>query len=116
MAPILEELIFRFLMMKPFKNKKLALIITSLAFGIMHLNVVQSTYAIILGLVLGYFYIKSDNILLPIILHMTINTSSVFALYLDFNQVIIISLICVIFSIILTIYHYLEYKKKGSQN
>ena len=80
LAPIVEELIFRFgfIYLNRGRDLKLMIFISSLAFGIAHMNPVQSTYAFLLGLVLGYVYVKSDfNLLSSIIMHITINSTSV---------------------------------------
>jgi membrane protease YdiL (CAAX protease family) len=72
LAPILEELMIRGLIMK--KAEKLftftiANIIQALIFGILHLNIVQITYAFFGGLILGYVAHKYQSILASIILH-----------------------------------------------
>ena len=81
LAPIVEEFIFRYFMINQFKDKGInkAIIISSIAFGIMHLNIIQSTYAFILGLILGYLYIKNNefNLYRCILFHITVNAGSV---------------------------------------
>lgn len=80
LAPIVEEIIFRYKIITILENKynsKVALIVSSLLFGLAHMNLVQSTYAFILGLILGRIYQKGRNILPNIIVHLTINAGSV---------------------------------------
>lgn len=78
LAPIVEELIFRFGMFKVLKgNDKSKIIISSLLFGLAHMNLVQSIYAFILGLILGKSYAKDKNLVPSLILHLTINATSV---------------------------------------
>lgn len=77
-APIIEELFFRFFMVGKLKNKPiLAIIIPALLFGIAHGNLVQGTYAFLLGMIFAYIYLKTNNLLCTILLHMSINSSSV---------------------------------------
>lgn len=79
LAPIVEEFVFRYAIIEIFSDKKKewAVLISAFMFGVAHFNPVQSTYAFILGLVLGYLYYKERNLLKPIIVHLTINSSSV---------------------------------------
>ena len=79
LAPIVEEFVFRYAIIEIYSNKKreTAILISALMFGIAHFNLIQSTYAFILGLVLGYLYYQEKNLLKPIIVHLIINSSSV---------------------------------------
>ncbi|MBQ1261006.1 MAG: CPBP family intramembrane metalloprotease [Clostridia bacterium] len=74
-GPIVEELIFRKLMIDRLGifSDRLAVIVSSIAFGLFHGNLYQFFYAAGLGLVLGYIYTKTRNILYPILMHMIIN-------------------------------------------
>lgn len=60
---------------------KRAIIISSILFGLMHLNINQVFYAIILGLIMGFVAVASDNIWPAVILHFTNNFINV---YLEF--------------------------------
>lgn len=56
LGPVAEELLFRGLLLRtlaPF-SKKLAIVVSALLFGLFHGNLLQTPYAIVLGLVLGY--------------------------------------------------------------
>lgn len=74
-GPIVEELIFRKLLIDRLSlfGDMSAVLITSLAFGLFHGNLYQLFYATGLGLILGYIYTKTRNILYPIAMHMIIN-------------------------------------------
>lgn len=79
-APISEEFIFRAVILA--KAKKImsftaANILQSVLFGIMHGNIIQGVYAFALGLLIGFVYEKRQSIIVPIILHMIFNLSSV---------------------------------------
>ncbi|MCY6371841.1 CPBP family intramembrane glutamic endopeptidase [Clostridium ganghwense] len=71
-APIYEELLFRkiFLggMSKRYK-KVTALVLSSLIFGAMHLNIPQFVNAFFLGLILGVIYLKTESLTLCMIAH-----------------------------------------------
>lgn len=75
-APILEELIFRGIILKgllknysPLKS----ILISSLLFGLVHLNPWQFIGAFILGSLSSWVYFKTNKLTLPIIIHMTNN-------------------------------------------
>ena len=106
-APFLEELFFRFLMVNKLKNKPiLAIILPALTFGIVHGNIVQGTYAFLLGMLFAYIYLKTNNLLTTFILHASINSSSVIISVIPIE----ISIILVLISFILTIYLFIKNK------
>lgn len=79
LAPIGEELAFRGLVYRrtrDFLPAWAAIILSSLAFGVYHGNVLQGVYASLLGCVLAYSYEKFQNILAPILIHMLANATS----------------------------------------
>lgn len=80
LAPIVEEILFRGLIYKRLKeyiNPMAGILISSLLFGIYHLNIVQGVYATLLGLVLAFLMEKYKNIKVPILAHMGANLFSV---------------------------------------
>ncbi len=74
-GPIVEELIFRkFLMDKlGIYGDRIAIVVSSIAFGLFHGNISQFFYATFFGFMLSYIYSKTSNIIYPIIMHMVIN-------------------------------------------
>ena len=74
-GPIFEELIFRKIIFDRISRfgTKTAIIVTAVAFGLFHGNLYQLFYATALGLVLGFIYAKTRNVLYPILMHMIIN-------------------------------------------
>ena len=74
-GPIVEELIFRRLMIDKLSKygDGVAIVVSSVAFGLFHGNLYQFFYATLLGLVLGYIYAKSGNIKISILMHSVIN-------------------------------------------
>ena len=78
-APIFEEILVRGVIFNDFRRATpdwLALTIQALIFGIMHMNLIQGTYAFILGLILGLVYLKYKSIIAAILLHLTFNLTS----------------------------------------
>ena len=77
LAPILEEVIFRGIilhrLMRTSMNTWLAIIIPALLFGIIHGNVLQGSYAFIIGIAFGLVYVWFRSIWAPIIMHITFN-------------------------------------------
>lgn len=71
-APIVEELIFRGLILKGFRrnyNPLKAVFMSALLFALFHLNPWQFPATFVLGLLLGWIMIRTNNILLAIIGH-----------------------------------------------
>jgi membrane protease YdiL (CAAX protease family) len=84
-APVLEELIFRGLILEGFLRNyspTKAIIIASLLFGIAHLNIWQFIGAFLLGLFIGWVYWKTRSIGLAIGIHIVNNLTSYMAMYL----------------------------------
>lgn len=75
-APISEELIFRGVTLHYAKKTMpfwVANIFQALLFGVFHANVVQGTYAFVVGLFCGYVCYKGGSIYLSILFHMLFN-------------------------------------------
>ena len=75
LSPIIEELMFRGIMLNKLRcyGDKIAIITTALLFGLFHGNFHQFFYATALGLVFAYVALKTGTIKYSIILHITIN-------------------------------------------
>lgn len=74
-APIVEELFFRrFIIRKMIVHGELAaLVVSAFVFGMVHGTLSQIPYALAVGLVFGYIYIRFGNIYLNIGLHLFLN-------------------------------------------
>ena len=119
LVPILEELVFRYGICGTMarKNAIAAIIVSSLVFGIVHGNLIQGTYATVLGLVFGFVYLKTKNIWYPAIMHMAINSSTVVVSYLEMPWLYAVLAVASIVGIIIFIHKYPELKnifKKGA--
>ncbi|MGN7478349.1 lysostaphin resistance A-like protein [Solibacillus silvestris] len=72
LAPIWEELLFRGILLRRFTLKwspQKSIVVSSVIFGIIHLNPINIVFAFALGCVLGYAYLKTKNIVVPMLLH-----------------------------------------------
>ncbi|MDF2510532.1 MAG: putative rane protein [Herbinix sp.] len=95
-APIIEELIFRKLLLDKVRRfgEKPAILITGVAFGLFHMNLSQFFYASVLGFIFAYVVLKTNTIKYAILLHMMINfSSSIMAPVLTNGKFIFIGLI-----------------------
>lgn len=84
LAPISEELIFRGVIMKKARDVfpfAVANVIQALLFGVMHGNIIQGSYAFVLGLSLGYVTYKFETILPAILIHCMLNLLGSYLLY-----------------------------------
>jgi membrane protease YdiL (CAAX protease family) len=101
LGPMVEELVFRGVILKksidvmPFIA---ANILQSLLFGIAHGNMLQGLYTFLLGLFLGYIYIKTKTIIAPMGVHMAFNLSSIILEYLklDWDKILYFPVVGVI--------------------
>lgn len=85
-APLIEELVFRAGPLVNFKGKMptwLALLLTSLLFGLAHGNPIQIAYTFVVGLVLGALFIKTDSIYPCIIGHFCFNAANLIPMIMD---------------------------------
>lgn len=84
-GPVVEELIFREAilgyMLKSDVNKWVAIIASALVFGIIHANLAQIPFAIVIGIVFGIIYYKTGNIVITSILHIVNNSFAVWTMY-----------------------------------
>lgn len=74
-GPLVEELIFRKGLIDRLNvyGGKRAVIVSAVLFGLFHGNLQQIFYAAVIGLVFGYVYQRTGNILYSWILHMIVN-------------------------------------------
>ena len=75
LSPIIEELMFRGIMLNKIRiyGDKVAIITTAILFGLFHANFSQFFYAVALGLVFAYVTLKTGTIKYSIILHIAVN-------------------------------------------
>lgn len=112
-APLCEELVFRGLMTSSLEGgmkKPFAVLITAILFSLVHLpSLIALGYTFLLGLILGFVYIKTKSLFPCILLHMAFNASN-YLLYIP-NE--IGTYILLIISIPLTVYASIDIFRKA---
>lgn len=76
MAPLVEEILFRGLVLSRLKKAMpvwLALVLSSFFFGLMHGQILWVCYTFLVGLVLGLAALKTDSTLAPMFMHFAFN-------------------------------------------
>ena len=78
LGPVMEELVFRGFLLKRTRRfgDRTAVVFCSVAFGLMHGNLVQFLYAVFIGLILGYVAVKTNRLRDAILLHIAFNSYS----------------------------------------
>lgn len=104
-GPIIEEIVFRFVLYHLFQkeySKNKSIFITSLLFGILHFNLKKSFFAFILGMVLNKIYVKTDNMIYPIMGHIIVNIVGYFfvSFHLGILLLAMIAFLCHYYKII----------------
>ena len=81
---ILEEMVFRGFVLQSVRKlgDPAAIVISALLFGAMHENLWQLPFATIIGLILGWIVVKTENIWLAVIIHFLNNTVAVVTEYI----------------------------------
>ena len=78
-APILEELIFRGIILDGFLkiySPVRSIILSSILFGLVHLNPWQFLSALFIGIFMGWIYYRTNSLWLTIIIHASLNLFS----------------------------------------
>ena len=82
LAPIAEELIFRGAILRVLldafgrKGRWSAIALTALLFAVIHGNLAQGTHAFVIGMVLGWLYVRTRSVLPGIVLHWVNNSTA----------------------------------------
>lgn len=76
LAPVAEELLFRGILLRELSrvSTRFAIIFSALMFGLMHSNPYQFILGTLIGMVLGYFTVKSRSLVPAIVGHVAVNT------------------------------------------
>lgn len=82
---LLEEMVFRGYILQALRRygDGFAVIVSSLLFALLHGNVLQIPFALIVGLICGYVVVQTNNIWIAIVLHMANNAMAVALTYAD---------------------------------
>ena len=84
---IVEELVFRGWILgslRPFGERR-ALVLSALIFGLMHGNLTQLPFALLLGLLFGFLYLRTGRLWVGMVIHMLNNALSVVLDYINAN-------------------------------
>ena len=104
LAPIMEEIMFRGIILNNLLSKRsiwYSIIVSSLIFGLIHMNLLQGTNAFILGIALAIVFIKTRNIYACMVGHFLNNLIATMATYTNFSGFvydiinIVLILICI---------------------
>ena len=81
-GPVIEEMIFRYSIFKIFKNKKTALIVSSICFGLVHISLSLSDLFFIpvycgMGYIMGKFYYDTNDLRYSTAIHIFNNSFEV---------------------------------------
>ena len=127
LAPVLEEFFVRGVVlnrlctwMKPW----VAILISAVMFGAIHWNPVQFINATIMGLFLGYAYIRTKNLTIPILMHIANNAVSQFLGYIlmaagvtsaEDIPVLALSIVSITATVVLAVLFYRSTKTEEAQ-
>ncbi|MCD8190200.1 MAG: CPBP family intramembrane metalloprotease [Clostridiales bacterium] len=112
-APVLEELIFRRILLRRLLGlgDVSAIVLSALAFALFHANLYQTAYAFLLGLVFGAVVLLTGSIRDTILLHMLING---FSVVMQLNlpvEVYMVASLCIYLSIGIAIAMFLAVRR-----
>lgn len=96
MAPLFEEVIFRGVVLESTRARygvPAAWLISALVFGIAHVHPAVAVNALVMGLVLGFIYIRSDSLWATVILHAINNGFAYVLLMMGLQNGMLIDLI-----------------------
>ncbi|GIX40346.1 MAG: hypothetical protein KatS3mg129_0079 [Leptospiraceae bacterium] len=88
-APFCEEFLFRGIILDNLYKKYppiTANLFQAILFGIAHMNPFQFLYAIPIGYLLGWFYIKTKNLWIPICIHIFTNSLAIILSFIEIDQ------------------------------
>lgn len=105
-GPILEELLFRGIVynkLKTFNKPMTAIILSSVIFGVLHLDTINGIYAFGVSFILIYLYEKYKTLKAPIVMHMALNTTIILMLNLIIKNFMIFNLYLLVVSILILI-------------
>lgn len=80
LTPILEELVFRGIIYRKIRivcNAQITIIISAVIFSVIHFNIVQCIYALVLGVALGIIVEKTGHLYFSILAHFVANLLAV---------------------------------------
>ena len=114
LIPVTEEIVFRHFIFIGNKqiNIKYAAVISAIAFGVAHGNLIQGIYAGIFGIIFIFYDLKEDNLLPGMIMHITINLVSVIISSTGINEMEILLLLTLVSSSMYIVLNYFDKKEE----
>lgn len=91
---LIEEVMFRFIIYRYLRRHGILFgaVVSSLLFGLFHLNILQFVFASLLGLVLVFVYERTGKLRYPILIHLLNNSLSVLMIALPLSEPVRLSL------------------------
>ncbi|MGI6005712.1 MAG: CPBP family intramembrane glutamic endopeptidase [Christensenellales bacterium] len=102
-APLMEELVFRSLVLKHLRQAMpawLAVLLSSLAFGAVHGNLLWMLYASVLGVLCALVYLKFDSVIPSILLHAGFNAAGMLLEALNLRNTYLAVIVCLLFVLV----------------
>jgi len=93
LAPVLEEVIFRGLLLRGFLvhySRQMAILVSSFLFGVFHLNLWQFPGTFLWGIIAGWWFIQTDSLFICVFGHFVLNGTGFAAALLKNRYQIII--------------------------
>ena len=123
---VCEEMIFRGVLVNALKHKGkiFAVVLSSIMFSIFHFSPSQLIYPICFGLILGIVYLRTNNILFPMLLHFINNALSLSIQYFSSGSggefvhsmaTLIYALVTLAGWIVIMVYMFREFKHHNKQ-
>lgn len=111
LAPIFEEILFRGIVLRELSKimpAPLAIVLQGIAFGVIHMLLVQSIFTAVLGIILGFLYYRTKKLSVTVTVHMVFNMSAIFTQSENFNAlaVAIIGLVMVVVAVGMFVFLY----------
>ena len=84
---LLEEMVFRGFVLRTLRpyGDMFAVLVSAFLFGLMHGNIAQIPFAFMVGIVLGWFYVATNNIWVSVFIHFLNNALSVCMEFIGFD-------------------------------
>lgn len=118
---IVEEFVFRGVLLGCLRDygDRFAIIVSSIVFGLFHCNIEQITFAFLLGLVLAFVVVKTNSLLISILIHFANNFRSCLVKIISDNMNLwfksIIIWIIVVVCVLPGLIYYFKLRKNDSE-
>ena len=100
-VPVFEEFMYRGIILNRLRADlalPVAIVLQALFFGLMHMNLFQSSYAFVAGILIGLAYVWTGSLWVPIMIHIAWNSTSVLISHLQLELSVLLSVVTIIFA------------------